>query len=254
LFLLPTSGVLPLQHLRADRYLYMAAPGMAFLCLKALDAGLLRVAGHGLRRTIWAIGYVVLVGLLVVRLERMQTDASLWRYEVAREPACLEGHSYLAQLEYEQGSLDRAWQHIERIRDATSMPRPYYDRQGTNQLAALLLLARGEVAEADALFSDILASSTGLRRAEAFYHTGLIAFLQKDYAQVTQRLENAHIAGLPRPSQADALLVRATAHLKLGHRQACALDWAELAALDVPMGSGAVKQTMQRDLAAACKP
>jgi hypothetical protein len=83
---------------------------------------------------------------------------------------------YLAQRQYERGAFDEAEYHIQRIRESSAKPRAYYDEQGASQLEALLLLARGRLAETKALFTSILADSSGLRRAEAFYHIGLRAY------------------------------------------------------------------------------
>ncbi len=99
-FLVPVSGLIPLRHAMADRYLYIPLAGI----LAAATAVLLQaIRWRRAGRAVLGIGFCffVLSGAKAAeRGRRFVDDSSLWSWEIARNWKCAEAHSGLALARY----------------------------------------------------------------------------------------------------------------------------------------------------------
>jgi hypothetical protein len=104
-FLAPTSGVLPLKHVRADRYLYHALPGLLLaatvLFSKVPRPALVRPLG-------FTAAFVYLAGCLFARAEHFASARALWSWEVERNAQCMEGWLNLAREAHIAGDMAAA--------------------------------------------------------------------------------------------------------------------------------------------------
>jgi hypothetical protein len=101
-FLLPTSGIISLEHVRSDRYIYAVLPGLLLLLVHAIESW----TGAKAQYAKVAV-YVYLAGSLLVRAPIWRSDSALWAHEVAMEDSCSEGWAYLGQVSLAQGDFQR---------------------------------------------------------------------------------------------------------------------------------------------------
>ncbi len=159
IWMLPTSGIMPLRHFRAERYLYPASWGVLLAALLLLLPVLSKLfASHGRQAVAVVMTVVVLLfGLKTAREnEHWQNDLTLFQHSVAQDPRHVEGQIELSRLALEQGRYDEA---IERTQLAIGglrnpgyvaygIPFYAYSWQGT------ALLRAGRPAEAVAAFQQ----------------------------------------------------------------------------------------------------
>ena len=113
--LLPTANIVPIENLRADRYLYLPAVGFclaAACCLLAL-AGWLASGRRNADRVfagLLACLCLVYAGLAFQRSRVWRDDLTLWQYTAARVPGSLRAQLGLMSAYQRAGRLDEALQ------------------------------------------------------------------------------------------------------------------------------------------------
>jgi len=178
-WMLPASGLLPLRHFRAERYLYPASWGLlmaALLLLLPLAEKLF--ASHARRVT--PIMLAVAAGLFALTTVRENTrwwsDAALFEHSVAQDPHYAEGHIELAALALERG--DNAGSAARSREALRALADPSYAAYGVpfyaHHIYGTSLVRLGQAAEAAEQFQAMIRQSpessggySGLAMAEA---------------------------------------------------------------------------------------
>jgi tetratricopeptide (TPR) repeat protein len=114
----PTSGIVPLNHLRAERYLSLSLFGFALLW-PALGL----VVGASSRATVRrfvlpALGVLLVLGLADRTWRRMpdwRSDKALFTSDVSRDPLYREGYFELAMAKFGEGDLKGAKASLEEL-------------------------------------------------------------------------------------------------------------------------------------------
>jgi tetratricopeptide (TPR) repeat protein len=144
LAVLPALNLVPIMRWWSPHYLYVP---LAFAAMLAAEAGLR--AG---RRGLVAAGVVAVVwaGLSLSDGRRFASDAALWAPEVAAQPACREGHFYLAEVERQGRHFDAAADHYERALAPTTGIISYVDRSAALQNLGVVRIEQNRPDEARA--------------------------------------------------------------------------------------------------------
>jgi len=115
---LPTSGLLPLSHVRAERQLALSALGTAFL-LASLVRPISSFLPQTMRRTAVLVLSVALIGVLAqrtaVRISDWRSDIALFSHDVERDPLYREGRFVLAVALAEAGRDGEARQQLHQL-------------------------------------------------------------------------------------------------------------------------------------------
>jgi hypothetical protein len=151
--LLPSLHLVPVMRWWSPHYLYVP---LAFGAMLIADA----VAARATRRRLWPVAGAVLVALAAISARdglRFRSDASLWAPEVAANPACREGHFYLAEVDREAGRWEEAAAHYERAAAPTTGVLSYVDRGAALQNLGVVRLQQRRAGEAAAAFRAALA-------------------------------------------------------------------------------------------------
>jgi protein O-mannosyl-transferase len=184
---LPASGILPLRHLRAERYLYPASWGLLLFVALVLPPLWARIKiGERLRRLGTWVPAVLVVMLVLVsgyRSSGWWDDATLFGRSVRSDPRHAEAWMALALDRLEAGDYARAMDHSRRAikvgQDSTNAvywaPFVAYTNLGLAQYHA------GQTAEAAQSF--LVALKRRPHNATAHYHAGLAAFAQGLFEQ-----------------------------------------------------------------------
>jgi hypothetical protein len=120
---LPTSGLVPLTHMRATRYVYLSSIGFALFVPALLDFALARLRDNPRQ---WAMlgGSVLLAGWLAERTwERTpdwRSDSALFSADIESDPHYVEGHHMLAVAQATEGELPEARQTLDRALEVMS--------------------------------------------------------------------------------------------------------------------------------------
>ena len=255
-FLLPTSGLTPLKHVRADRYLYAALPAMIALAVTAAD-GLVRRLGHvRIGAALFAIAYVYLAGSLMMRASRFRSNEALWTYETRRSEFCLEGWAYRSRQAYVESRFDDALAYSLRV-PATNPPDvlAFVNREEVLYYRGLIQSARGDAQTARAIFDDLLARGDARTlRAEAAYELAVMEFQRGNFPAVERFLTLSLGIGLGDASRGDAVLLRSYANLRLGRIEDCRRDFEEFAAVEARPGETRTRETLKKQIQAALGP
>jgi tetratricopeptide (TPR) repeat protein len=225
-FLLPTMGLLPLKHVRADRYLYGPLPGLAVLAVAGLSRMVTRRFGHSMARGAAGAAYLWLAASSMVRARHFASDETLWGYELKRNPDCTEGLAHLARHAYLDGRLGDAAGYLQRI--PTRLPQgllSFYEPNRVLFYRGLVAAAQGQTQEAERSFRALLKQQVrGQLRVEALYHLGLLAFARDAPHDAEQLLTETLEKGAEGPTLSDALLLRAFARFLQGNRSGSVAD------------------------------
>lgn len=210
-----TSGIVPLRHVRADRYLYCMLPAALFLVVTAI-ASLARRLERG-RYERWAIMalYVYFVAGLWIRAERVRDDQTLWRYELSRDRDCREGYSHLARRAF----IAEQYRDTIAYADAALAPNAgfsYVQRDLTVLYRGVAHQQLAQLPEARSDFDSVQWSTDSRVRAEAAYRLGVLSVEQQKYAEASAFFERALDQGFTDRAAADALIWQAFAQTKLG--------------------------------------
>jgi len=216
--LLPTSGLFDIKHVRADRYLYCALPGIIWLLVLAIRASFSNNHRRAVPFVISCAIYGYFATCLVVRSGHFRSNEEFWIHELACNDACVEGHTYLARAALERGDHRTALLHAD---EAQSLGRTrevvaFADYSGNMHHRGLSLLALGDLSEAKASFESVLMHAPpGLLRGEALYSLGLVAMSQDDFLAMERYLSQALSQGVKRHTANDALLLRSYSNVRL---------------------------------------
>jgi tetratricopeptide (TPR) repeat protein len=150
--LLPTANVLPAPYFQADRYLYAAMPGLAYV-VPALALRLPRASGR-VAVGLLCVGLVALVPVTRSRSSVWRDARSLWVDTLECSPAFAAGWNNLGLAEAEAGNSEAA---LGALRQALELD-PDYLAAYANQGELLARLGRPREAE------EVL--RTGLARGE----------------------------------------------------------------------------------------
>ncbi|MBE7485287.1 MAG: tetratricopeptide repeat protein [Polyangiaceae bacterium] len=147
---LPSLQLVPTLRWWSPHYLYL--PAGLFLVLVAE-----RLEQRGARAYAVAVCLVPLLGALSWKDgRRYRSDETLWRPEVTREPACREGHFYLAEAARARRDSVAALLHYEAALRSRPGVLAFVDLDATLTNQGLVLFAQGRWAEAREAFEAAL--------------------------------------------------------------------------------------------------
>lgn len=161
IWMLPTSGIMPLRHFRAERYLYPASWGILvaalLLLLPLADKAF---APHGRRVAGVLLTLIAAIFAMKTAFENTywQNDLSLFGHSVAQDPHHVEGRIQLSRLALErdddQQAAQLALEALEQMRDRSYVAYgvPYY----AHTWLGTALLRLGRPAEALEQFQQAL--------------------------------------------------------------------------------------------------
>ena len=164
---LPSAGILPAVHLRAERYLHLSAFGFVLL---VADALLVLAAGRA--RTVLAAA----LGVAAVafgaqrtwaRLPDWRSSEALFARDVEGDPSYREGRYHLAQIRYAQRRLSEAEALLAPlVRPDASLAgvHGFWFPPTANQLYCHVLVAQNRFAEARAHVETLARTSSSLAR------------------------------------------------------------------------------------------
>jgi len=220
---LPTSGLVPLTHVRADRYLALSVFGAA-LIWSALIPELARLARPKARRLLApALAIVLVLGLAQrtwARVPDWQSDVELFERDVSRDPLFREGYYVLAVAHVEEGDLEQAKRQLEALKDVGPRFSGLWSFLRTTDAAILLCrvnLGLGQGGETvEAFKGQLRANSDQLPRIPELFVCGASSLEQagrpEEALEVFVRLRNLN------PTSPDPRLTLAVArcHARLG--------------------------------------
>jgi tetratricopeptide (TPR) repeat protein len=176
-WMLPASGLLPLRHVRAERYLYPASWGLLLLFCAAVAAGL-RDRSRAAKRAAGLFATAMAIAWMTHTAKECyvwRDDKTLFRTAVLRDADYLEGRVALSEIALSDGDYVQSVRHAE-IADRLAADHrsagywsPFIAK--TNHGLALYHLARHE----EALRQFTAALNRRPHSAAALYHLGLVA-------------------------------------------------------------------------------
>lgn len=182
---IPVSGIVPLTHPLADRYLYLPLVGFAWLAaegLRALGSGESKAA-RGVALGLSALLVVAWGGLTIKRHAEWRDELTLWSSAVANEPTSYRAHYNLGD------ALDKAG----RLAEAEASYRRALELKPVFSLGhyslGRLLYRTGRTEEAIDEFQGALADKPDY--AEARNHLGLIYAERGDLGRARASYEDA---------------------------------------------------------------
>ncbi|WP_394840655.1 hypothetical protein LZC95_26505 [Pendulispora brunnea] len=212
LALLPSLQLVPIMRWWSPHYFYVPLTFAAMLAAEALDRLPRRVpivASAALA--------AVFAALSLIDARRFHDDESLWRPEVAAQPACREGQFYLAEVDRQARRFAAAAKKYE----AALAPRPgmlaFVDRTAALENMGTTYIALRRFTDAKAAFRNALAGTGDPRRRRELTHDLAGASLEAGDAAEAERLlapETARPDAFP-----ESLALRARALHDLGRNE-----------------------------------
>jgi tetratricopeptide (TPR) repeat protein len=227
LLLLPTSGIVAIKHVRADRYLYCALPAVLYLAVTIVRRVSERRSSPRVAISPLLLGAVYITYALASahRAQYFADNFSLWSHEIERNDACREGHSILAGDLLSRGHPQEALVHIDRALEPLARDElAYVNSAVSRHYRGLILSELGRLDDAALEFRALDSASSTLLRAEAAYQLGVIAFIKQDFLAAIDQMTTAERIGVRTSSRADLLLLRGYASCKAGRLSQCARD------------------------------
>jgi tetratricopeptide (TPR) repeat protein len=177
---LPASGLVPLTHLRADRYLALPAWGAAFVAAAVVLPSAGRVGPERLRKTLaLVLGCLMIAGLASLthaRISDWRSDRVLFSRDLERDPFFREGRYVLAASHFEAGRYAEAREQLhelEAVNQRFGMRASYLRQDAAVSLLCRVNLALGLASETvDLLGAQIRPDSGALSGAPAFFLCG----------------------------------------------------------------------------------
>jgi tetratricopeptide (TPR) repeat protein len=208
LALLPSLQLVPIMRWWSPHYFYIPLALAAILVAELADRRL---------RRLWPALVLTLplyATLSLVDARRYRDDASLWTPEVARQPACREGHFYLGEVARSAGDWYSAALHYQRSARPVSGVLAYADERAAYENLGAVELRAGHWAQARAAFNEALErTQDGEQRRRALYNLALAALRAAEPFEAARLLAPEVDAREPLP---EGLLVRARALHELG--------------------------------------
>lgn len=176
---LPSAGLIPLTHVRAERYLSLSVLGMALLFAELVSRLVESQASRARQLLVAAVSVALVLGLAQrswARIPDWRSDMVLFERDVGRDPLFREGYYSLAVTLVEEGRLEEARKRLEELRQIG--PRFAGHWSFLRRLDAAVLLCRvnlglGSGRETLELFRDqFRADSDDLARAPALFLCG----------------------------------------------------------------------------------
>jgi len=167
---LPTSGVVPLTHMVAVRYLSLSVFGMALIMVDVVSGVANRSDSSRRRLLVGMLCVALVLGLAqrtLVRLPDWQSDLVLFEREVDRHPLYREGYYVLATALAEEGRFAEAKQRIVELglaEEAFAGHSSFLRRTDALVFVCGLNLELGEAAETVQLMAGKLGPGSGLVR------------------------------------------------------------------------------------------
>jgi tetratricopeptide (TPR) repeat protein len=120
---------------------------------------------------------------------RYESDATLWRAEVRKEPACREGHFFLGEAARLRGDLETAAAHYERAATPVRGYLAYADEGAALQNLGAVRFAAKRFVEARTAWQRALARSVDAReRGELVHNLAILALSTGDPAEAERLL------------------------------------------------------------------
>lgn len=193
-WMLPATGLVPLRHMRAERYLYPASWGLLFaVAMVVLQAAQRSRSPFAYRvaTAVLSLWGIVLLSITSVANTTWKDDQTLFADAVRRDPSYVEGHTALAKGALDRGNYEQAVRHSQdAIKHMADSTRTHYVSPlivHTNYGQALFQLGRpGEALEA---FRAALAARPS--NAAAQRQVGLAALAAGDLATAETHLRQA---------------------------------------------------------------
>jgi len=221
IWLLPATGVIPLRHVRAERYLYPASWGLLLIAVLVILWLVRRVENVSWGRTArFILPAACLWAILITGSGNVKwwDDETLFRDATARDPHFVEGWTGLAELAYREGEYRKAIEYGQKAVEEAGNPdyAAYYSPFVTH---TNLGLAYYHAQEHQAAFRELIrALSHSPNSGVAHYHVGMATFALGDYA-----LAGNHYARSLELRPGDFLTASnlAATRLRLGDFQTC---------------------------------
>ncbi len=183
IWLLPATGIVPLRHMYAERYLYPASWGLLFTAV---------ILGHDLVQRLRGnlpifFGVVASVAVLlmvqtIAANQRWKSDQSLFTHAVAQNEHYVEGLSALALLELQNQNYPRALEFAQAAIESVQDPayRSYWSPFGVYTNAGLAAYYLGEFDQAKSYFQTAIQFRPS--NPLSHYHLGLVAVASNELA------------------------------------------------------------------------
>ena len=158
---LPTANLFPQIHAHAERYLFLSVFGAALVAVDLLDALAARVSTRAHVTITVAIGTLLTLGLAQrtwVRTPDWRSTETLFRADVARDPAYREGRFHLARalvLQQRNGDAAAELALLRAAGPAQSGRWSYVNDTGVRELVCATDVALGRRAEVIASFQQL---------------------------------------------------------------------------------------------------
>jgi tetratricopeptide (TPR) repeat protein len=236
---LPTANLFPQIHARAERYLFLSVFGAVLVVVDLLDAFAGRVAPRARITVAVAIGAVLALGLAErtwLRTPDWQSTESLFRRDVARDPAYSEGRFHLARtlaLSQRSGEAAAELASLRELRPERSGRWGYVNEAGVRELGCVVDLALGRRAEVVASFQALERNAPSAAEDPALRSCAAQALEGLGRTAEANALYQRVVASLASEPPAAVSLALARTHAKLGHREE-AQDWLNRAERDGP--------------------
>jgi len=183
IWILPASGVVPLRHVRAERYLYPASWGLIFAVVVLLAAPLGGRRVHARwPRALPALPALALAALTAYASAFWTSDRVLFTKTLEQDPRHLESLLGLASLAIEEGDPQRAIELSRRALEQAEAPAlaVYWSPTVAYTNSGLALYQDGQHRAALEMFERALEHRPG--SAIAHYHIGLARLSLNDAA------------------------------------------------------------------------
>ncbi len=205
IWMLPASGLVPLRHLRAERYLYPASWGLCFLfALLILSWGSSRY-----RSLLLGLIVLFLMGVSAWECRYWFSDRVLFEHSVQQDPAHLEGRLGIAnnhlnrglergqtakgngEWQFSQADARLALEQVQSVLEQSRNPelRSYWPAFETYTYQGLAYFYLGDLENANTAFETALTyrSNSGVAK----YHLGLIALSRSKYPTAIEKFQSA---------------------------------------------------------------
>jgi len=221
IWMAPASGLAPLAHVRAERYLYPASWGLILATVMAVAwcrARFFHARSVPLLRCIPPLAVLLLIAMTAYSNTLWWNDARLFGHSLGRDPHHAEAHLALAKLALDDGDFSVAERHA---RQAVAVASGRTHAAYISPLVAqtnlgLALYHQDRFKSAQEHFQKALEARPD--NATANYHMGLAAMSQRQWTEAQTFFERAM------QLNADDQLARsnlAYVCLRLGKLQAC---------------------------------
>ena len=189
---LPNFGLVPLTNLRADRYLYLPALGLAITAGSLLPWALGRAARlpshqlwwrRGLQGT-WALVVLALAFRSIKQTRIWRDDVSVFSAAVAADPGSQRALIGLASAQLRQGRRLAALEAAERALALADAPR-------AREMRGLVLLSQGDGPRARQDLEQALAGARGPHRAQVLNNLGFAEIAAGDLGPARIHLAEA---------------------------------------------------------------